>query len=426
MYILIFMESIMEITKKSLVLKKHSAMIQTNAKRLTLMQRKMINFFLYKLQEQGIKDYYSTTISEVKDICGILETNNKKIKSQLNSLKNASIEYNYLNKDKNEVWGFLTLIPWLEVEFGTGEINYEIPIALKKRLIRPLIYTPLNLLLISKFRSKYSIVLYEFLRDYIGSPKIPLVSIDDIKILLGVEDNKYRFFKDLKNRVLDVAMEEINDITELNCDYDVVKGRRSKITHIQFIVEEKKNWNFDNLEDTINSNGKEKEKEKDVKELFSNRDDILKTLKEEHRISNIYKIIVPYLKEGDDYIISNIAYTYKQSDIKNFAAYLLKALKNDYGLEIREIESSKRKKEAEERQKDLKEKINLLNSISESIKNGEKREVFLLPGGSIFNYNKWHLWEKLDIRARKEKIEVVLLIEEELNSIELENKEDKN
>jgi len=56
---------------------------------------------------------------------------------------------------------------------------------------------------------------------------------------------------------------------------------------------------------------------------------------EEHRKPDIKETLKKFLKESDNYITSNIRYTIKQNP-ENFAAYLYKALQNDYAKEERE------------------------------------------------------------------------------------------
>ena len=53
-------------SENNLILKKPSAMIQTNVKRLSLAQRKVLNFFIYILQNEKDKKFYTTSIKHLK------------------------------------------------------------------------------------------------------------------------------------------------------------------------------------------------------------------------------------------------------------------------------------------------------------------------------------------------------------------------
>jgi hypothetical protein len=59
---------------------------------------------------------------------------------------------------------------------------------------------------------------------------------------MGLESRQYPNIKDLKRRVIDVAIDEINrsDNISFTIDYDLLKTGR-KITHIKFIVHKKEN-----------------------------------------------------------------------------------------------------------------------------------------------------------------------------------------
>ena len=93
-----------------LMIRKHSSMIQTRVGNLTLTQRKLINFLIYVAQKSGDQKFYKTTISDVKNVCNLPSTENISVKEQLKDLAKITIEFNYLDKDKHDVWCVSSLL----------------------------------------------------------------------------------------------------------------------------------------------------------------------------------------------------------------------------------------------------------------------------------------------------------------------------
>lgn len=104
-------------------------------------------------------------------------------------------------------------------------------IGLKSRLLQ---YPAAN---INKFKSKYGLILYEYLlskeRQYqFGSYKM---SVDEIRKLTGTEKT-YLMFRDFDKKVIQTATEDLNQaVVEILVKNKKVKRGR-KITHINFYV----------------------------------------------------------------------------------------------------------------------------------------------------------------------------------------------
>lgn len=96
-----------------------------------------------------------------------------------------------------------------------------------------------QLLDILAMKSAYSIRIYELLKSYAGLKK-KVFELDDLKKKLMVEDiSSYNRFPDFRRKVLDVAINEINNLTALNVSYEPIsKGR--KVIKIEFHMNMKK------------------------------------------------------------------------------------------------------------------------------------------------------------------------------------------
>jgi len=95
-------------------------------------------------------------------------------------------------------------------------------------------FTSYKLANVIQLRSRYSVRLYELLKQYesIGSRKFQL---EELRRLLGVKTDAYKTWKDFKRRVLDPAAEELPEKTDLRFSYSTERRSR-KIAFITFTI----------------------------------------------------------------------------------------------------------------------------------------------------------------------------------------------
>lgn len=91
----------------------------------------------------------------------------------------------------------------------------------------------------SQLKSIYSSRLYELLIQWRSSGTTPIINLEDFRAQLGVEDNQYRLMSDFKKRVLDLAISDINDKTDIKATYKQHKKGRS-ISGFSFSFKNKK------------------------------------------------------------------------------------------------------------------------------------------------------------------------------------------
>ena len=92
----------------------------------------------------------------------------------------------------------------------------------------------------ASMKSAYSVRLYELLVQWKTAKKTPLLKLDCFREQLGVDDTEYKLMSDFKKRVLNVAVDEINEKTDLKVSYEQVKKGRT-ITGFKFKVLTKDN-----------------------------------------------------------------------------------------------------------------------------------------------------------------------------------------
>jgi plasmid replication initiation protein len=91
----------------------------------------------------------------------------------------------------------------------------------------------------SQLKSIYSSRLYELLIQWRSTGTTPIINLEDFRAQLGVEDNQYRLMSDFKKRVLDLAVNDINDKTDIKTTYQQHKKGRS-ISGFSFSFKKKK------------------------------------------------------------------------------------------------------------------------------------------------------------------------------------------
>lgn len=101
-------------------------------------------------------------------------------------------------------------------------------------------YIHYRLIYTLSMKSQYSILLYSMIRDWIRDQAeiTKEIDLDRLREQLGATDQSYQSFKNLKKRVLDRAVTEITEVSDVSVDYDKIKKGR-EIVAIVFHVKVK-------------------------------------------------------------------------------------------------------------------------------------------------------------------------------------------
>ena len=98
-------------------------------------------------------------------------------------------------------------------------------------------FTTYQLEKVKDLTSIYSIRLYELLISWKQTKKVEL-SLVDLRLKLGVDDDEYKTMCNFKARVLDLAVSQINEHTDITVKYEQVKQGRT-ITSFKFSFKQK-------------------------------------------------------------------------------------------------------------------------------------------------------------------------------------------
>ena len=91
----------------------------------------------------------------------------------------------------------------------------------------------------ANLKSVYSSRLYELLIQWRSTGKTPIINLEDFRAQLGVEEDQYKLMSDFKKRVLDLAINDINEKTDIKVTYQQHKKGRS-ISGFSFNFKQKK------------------------------------------------------------------------------------------------------------------------------------------------------------------------------------------
>lgn len=99
-------------------------------------------------------------------------------------------------------------------------------------------YTYLNLYKLANLTSIYAIRVYEMLMQWRKTKVVPVIELDELRVRLGIADNEYPRMYDFKKYVLDMAINQINEFTDIIASYEQIKDGR-KITGFKFSYKDK-------------------------------------------------------------------------------------------------------------------------------------------------------------------------------------------
>ncbi|MGL4758624.1 MAG: replication initiation protein [Patescibacteria group bacterium] len=218
-------------TGKEVIIKNKALInISSNA---TLAQRRLFNAILHKIYDQlGDFSKESFTLSKLELIellGGRSKINYKKFMEDCKSLMRTIITWNILETN-NELEEFEIYVLLASVIFNQGNVEIEMPMLLRRKIIESNQYIKLNLQLQNKFTSKYSLILYEIAKEFYRERErvgeTPWLKLENIRQLLGIEDSEYGAYKRLKKDVLNKAIKEINKVSDLSLSFEEKKLSR--------------------------------------------------------------------------------------------------------------------------------------------------------------------------------------------------------
>ena len=208
---------------------KANELIQKSRFNLSLQQQKIVLYLISQIMPQD-DDFklYSFTIPEFCRVCGITVESGKNYQDVKNAIKEIADKSLWIRLQN----GKSTLVRWIEkpyIDDNSGIVQIKLDADMKPYLLQlKENFTQYELLWTLNFKSKYTIRLYELVKS-IHYHELDTYSrefeLEELRRMLGAET--YKTYQTFKVRVLEPAIEEINQYSDKNVSYEPIKNGRS-------------------------------------------------------------------------------------------------------------------------------------------------------------------------------------------------------
>lgn len=313
-------------TDKSLIIRKSNNFIESRYK-LSIYEQRLILFVASKISPDD-KDFksYEIRIAELVKMFGLEADKSiyEKVEQAATSLLTQLIRLQ--DSQTKELTTWFSYVKYIE---GSGVVHLEFHSSLKSYLLQlKSHFTQYNLNYVIGFTSQYSIRFYELLKMDAFKAKNEKFEksfeIDKLRLILGFEHNEYPFFSNFRDKVIEPAVKEINEKTDLNIEKVQYGKTGRKITNVTFTVIIRSKEEINQKQVQLNNESVKPEKneshpiiERLIELGFSA--ELARTYKNKHGVKKIER---------------NIAYTLAKKQegvVKDIPAYLNKAIEADLG-----------------------------------------------------------------------------------------------
>ena len=221
--------------------RKSNELIQRARYKLSLPGQKILLYLISRIPDNATD--FKPMVFSIPEFCQVCD-----IEAEGGNYKMLEDALSDLLTDSARVWitlqsGERVPIMWIEkprVDPNTGKLMVKLDDDMRPYLLNLKgHWTHYELIYTLRFRSKYSIRLYELLksyhyRDY--QPRIQVLSVDDLRAILDAEN--YVRYCDFNARVLKPAVAEITRFTDRNLDVREIKSGR-KVLEVEFTISAK-------------------------------------------------------------------------------------------------------------------------------------------------------------------------------------------
>lgn len=217
---------------------KRNDMIQKGRHELTLQEQRCVLYAISKIKpEDSVFQEYTFELSDFYKLCGLQKESYTELKAILIGLKqktwwvetapDVESTVSWFNKVRtNKKSGTVT------VRFDDDMMPYLLELTKSNQY-----YTHYQLKYVLPMKSQYAIRLYELLKSYQRNNYEWFFEIDTLRKQLNCE--QYTDFYDLRRRVIEPAVAEINEFTDIKIAWEPVKERR-KVVRVTFYMVGKK------------------------------------------------------------------------------------------------------------------------------------------------------------------------------------------
>lgn len=231
--------------KKTDVVAKSNRLIQASYK-LDLMEQRILLFGIMKARESGKTPNelaMGFVTIEAREFAEKFDISEKYVYDQLKTAARTLFRRELIIRDIDPETKMerVNQTRWLSTASyidGAGRVQIQFPGFISSHILRldgayqP--YTKYQLEQVGKLNSVYAVRIYELLSQYLSVGERAF-SINELREILSFSEDEYKSLSNLKIRVVDPAMEQISERTDLNVHYTHKKHGRT-ITHFVFHI----------------------------------------------------------------------------------------------------------------------------------------------------------------------------------------------
>lgn len=227
--------------ERSYFITKDNMLITHSRYSMTLAQQRLLLYMVSRIKPDDREtQVYEFDVKTFSRVCGYDEQNGyyyRGIKQDMQNIADTSA-WIEIRPGREELFRWLDQV-WIDK--NSGVIRYTFHAS-----VRPYLfglqenYTRYSLYNVLAMRCKYSIRLYEFLMKEKYRKKF-VVPLDTLRV--RIDATGYKEYKNFRTRVIDPAIEEIENYTEIHVSYQPIKTGRA-VTAIEFTVEDKTNVEY--------------------------------------------------------------------------------------------------------------------------------------------------------------------------------------
>ena len=209
---------------------KDNTLIQKAKSDLTLNEQKLVNYLISLIKPSDI-DFKTYTI-KISDFAKLVGLDNKHMYRDFKVIIDEIESKSFWFEDDEQI----TKISWvLKPKYlkKTGTVELHLDPDVKKYLIGlQNNFTEYELYNILSLKSKYAVSIYELLKSH-SYKKMVIFGIDEFKENINAGKDSYKSFGLFKQKVLEKAIDDINEFTDMQIKYECLDGHQKVMNALQ-------------------------------------------------------------------------------------------------------------------------------------------------------------------------------------------------
>jgi hypothetical protein len=209
---------------------------------LSVLQQRLFNSCVYFAQRQPELHSWKVLISELEHVIGYKDSSNRRyVMGELLSLMKEHVVWDATTNPLDRKISASTLLADVTHLVDQKAFEFSFSPKLREALLDPKIWQRINLLISQRFRSMGSGPLYEWCKRYERTGMTSRWSWEDFRhAVVGIidSDSIYAHFKHFRAKVLNRAIAEVNELTDIEVTLILHKVGRV-VNQIQFKVDRK-------------------------------------------------------------------------------------------------------------------------------------------------------------------------------------------